>query len=211
MVSVSDTGTGMPPEVAARAFEPFFTTKEVGKGSGLGLSMVYGFIKQSRGHVKIYSEPGEGTTVRLYLPRAREGSAQVSAGGGVPVELATGNERILLVEDDSMVREHAARQLRSLGYHVTEANDGAQALRRLKQGERYDLLFTDVVMPGGMNGRDLAAAAKAVCADLKVLFTSGYSENAVVHHGRLDPGVQLLSKPYRKRDLASRVRNILDE
>lgn len=209
MVSVSDTGTGMSPDVLTRAFEPFFTTKEVGKGSGLGLSMVYGFAKQSRGHVRIYSEPGEGTTVRLYLPRARR-DEPAAAGGGRSAEMPRGTERVLVVEDDAMVREHVARQLRSLGYAVTEAPDGQQALRRLEQGEGFDLLFTDVVMPGGLNGRDLAGAARALCADIKVLFTSGYSENAIVHHGRLDPGVQLLSKPYRKRDLAERVRRILD-
>jgi PAS domain S-box-containing protein len=210
MVSVSDTGTGMPPEIVSRAFEPFFTTKEVGKGSGLGLSMVYGFAKQSRGHVKIYSELGEGTTIRLYLPRAYANQPATEAAGTTSAHLATGEERILVVEDDPMVREHVARQLRGLGYQVTEAADGQQALTRLKDGERFDLLFTDVVMPGGMNGRDLAVAAKDLCAELKVLFTSGYTENAIVHHGRLDPGVQLLSKPYRKRDLAERVRRILD-
>ena len=210
MVSVSDTGTGMPPDVVSRAFEPFFTTKEVGKGSGLGLSMVYGFAKQSRGHVRIYSEPGEGTTVRLYLPRAHTDEPTPASVGGRSAEMPRGTERVLVVEDDAMVREHVARQLRSLGYAVTEAPDGQQALLRLEQGEGFDLLFTDVVMPGGLNGRDLAAAARALCADIKVLFTSGYSENAIVHHGRLDPGVQLLSKPYRKRDLAERVRRILD-
>jgi signal transduction histidine kinase/ActR/RegA family two-component response regulator len=210
MVSVSDTGTGMPRDVVSRAFEPFFTTKDVGKGSGLGLSMVYGFAKQSRGHVKIYSETGEGTTVRLYLPRAHANQAAAESGPAPSANLASGSERILVVEDDPMVREHVARQLRSLGYHVTEAADGPQALHRLREGERFDLLFTDVVMPGGMNGRELAVAATAVCQDLKVLFTSGYSENAIVHHGRLDPGVQLLSKPYRKRDLADRVRKVLD-
>ncbi|MNJ24488.1 Blue-light-activated protein [compost metagenome] len=211
MLSVSDSGSGMPGEVVAQAFEPFFTTKEAGKGSGLGLSMVYGFVKQSRGHVNIYSEPGQGTTVRLYLPRAYDGSGVVEAPASLASGLPTGDERLLLVEDDPMVREHVARQLRGLGYVVTEASDGPEALARLAAGEPYDLLFTDVVMPGGMNGRELAQAAHRLRPDLKVLFTSGYTENAIVHHGRLDPGVQLLSKPYRKRDLAERVRRLLDD
>ncbi|MND65657.1 Blue-light-activated protein [compost metagenome] len=183
----------------------------MGKGSGLGLSMVYGFVKQSRGHVNIYSEPGQGTTVRLYLPRAYDGSGVVEAPASLASGLPTGDERLLLVEDDPMVREHVARQLRGLGYVVTEASDGPEALARLEAGEPYDLLFTDVVMPGGMNGRELAQAAHRLRPDLKVLFTSGYTENAIVHHGRLDPGVQLLSKPYRKRDLAERVRRLLDD
>lgn len=209
-VSVSDTGIGMPPEVLSRAFEPFFTTKEAGKGSGLGLSMVYGFAKQSRGHVSICSETGNGTTVSLYLPRANSFQAPADAGGSRSPDFPGGNERILVIEDDPMVREHVGRQLRSLGYHVTEGADGNFAIQRLREGHRFDLLFTDVVMPGGMNGRDLAAAAQAVCPGLKVLYTSGYSENAIVHDGRLDPHVQLLSKPYRKKELAVRVRRTLD-
>lgn len=211
MLSISDTGSGMPPEIAMRVFEPFFTTKEVGKGSGLGLSMVYGFIKQSRGHVKIYSEQGEGTTVRLYLPRALGSRGPGETTGSAVRPDITGDERILVVEDDPMVREHVARQLRGLGYEVTVASDGPQALERLECGETFDLLFTDVVMPGGLNGRELALAARRIRPDLKVLFTSGYTENAIVHQGRLDPGVQLLSKPYRKRELAEKVRRVLDE
>lgn len=208
MVSVSDTGTGMDRTVVERAFDPFFTTKDVGQGSGLGLSMVYGFAKQSRGHAKIYSEVGEGTTVRLYLPR--------SIAGLTPhIEPASedaprGSERILVVEDDALVRDHVARLLRALGYEVALAVHAADAMTVLTEERPFDLLFTDVVMPGDMNGRQLSDAAKRVQPSLKVLFTSGYTENAIVHHGRLDPGVALLSKPYRRGDLAKRVRQVLD-
>lgn len=208
MVSVSDTGTGMDRTVVERAFDPFFTTKDVGQGSGLGLSMVYGFAKQSRGHAKIYSEVGEGTTVRLYLPR--------SIAGLTPhIEPASedaprGSERILVVEDDALVRDHVARLLRALGYDVALAVHAADAMTVLTEERPFDLLFTDVVMPGNMNGRQLSDAAKRVQPSLKVLFTSGYTENAIVHHGRLDPGVALLSKPYRRGDLAKRVRQVLD-
>ena len=208
-ITVSDSGSGMAPGVASRAFEPFFTTKEIGKGSGLGLSMVYGFIRQSRGHVKICSEPDKGTTVCLYLPRSHGPISSEPAASSVTT-LAAGNERILVVEDDAMVREHVARQLDGLGYAVTVAFDGPQALAHLERGETFDLLLTDVVMPGGLNGRELAVAARRFSPDLKVLFTSGYTEDAIVHDGRLDSDVQLLSKPYRKRDLAGRVRGIFD-
>ncbi|TXL68776.1 PAS domain-containing hybrid sensor histidine kinase/response regulator [Zeimonas arvi] len=210
MVSVSDTGTGMPPDVVARAFDPFFTTKEAGKGSGLGLSMVYGFVKQSGGHVRIYSEQGEGTTARLYLPRVKAGSIDQPAparGAGV----IGGGEHILVVEDDDLVREHLIAQLRGLGYRVTGASAGRAALAELERNADIDLLFTDVVMPGGMNGRQLADTARARWPALKVLFTSGYTENAIVHHGRLDRGVHLLSKPYRRGELAAKLRRVLDE
>ena len=211
LVSVSDSGCGMPPDIALRVFEPFFTTKEVGQGSGLGLSMVYGFAKQSHGHVKIYSEPGEGTTIRLYLPRAHAVQETVPADRGPARAMVGGHERVLVVEDDPMVRDHVARQLRGLGYAVTEVSDGQKALEHLKSDADYDLLFTDVVMPGGLNGRQLAQAARLLHPNLRVLFTSGYTENAIVHNGRLDPGVHLLSKPYRKRDLADKVRRVLDD
>ncbi|MFN3613769.1 MAG: ATP-binding protein, partial [Rubrimonas sp.] len=208
MVAISDTGTGMPPEVAARAFEPFFTTKPVGRGSGLGLSMVFGFAKQSRGHVKIYSEQGQGTTVRLYLPRAHQGE-DIGAARETAEDVEGGGETILLAEDDAMVRNHGADLLRQLGYRVIAVADAAAALDALGGPETVDLLFTDVVMPGGMNGRELANRARALRPDLPVLFTSGYTENAIVHHGRLDPGVILLAKPYRRRELAAKVRQAL--
>ena len=208
LVAVSDTGIGMDRETLARVFEPFFTTKGAGKGSGLGLSMVYGFVKQSDGHIRIYSEPGQGTTVRLYLPRA---DAQVDSSPALAessvVEL--GNERILLVEDDELVRTHVSRQLQDLGYSVVDVDNGAEALEILKQDRAFDLLFTDIVMPGGMNGPQLAEKAAKLAPELPVLFMSGYTENAIVHHGRLDAGVQLIVKPFRRRELAARLRAIM--
>jgi len=208
MVAVSDNGIGMPPEVVARAFEPFFTTKDVGKGSGLGLSMVFGFIKQSQGHVQIYSEQGQGTTVRLYLPRAMSsGESLVS-----PPDAAVtgGTERVLLVEDDSLVRRHVRGQLETLGYEVVPAGNGLEALEILERGEQVDLLFTDIVMPGGMNGRELAAAVLQQRPGLPVLFTSGYAEQAILNQGKLDRGMHLLNKPYRLQELAARLRQVLD-
>ena len=166
--------------------------------------MVYGFAKQSRGHVKIYSEFGHGTTVKLYLPRAPGDHEEFFPTSSS--ELPRGQERIFLVEDDELVRMHVTRQLESLGYHVTSAHNGAEALEALKRNGDYDLLFTDVVMPGGVNGRQLAVAVAELYPNLPVLFTSGYTENAIVHHGRLDPGVHLLNKPYRLQDLAAKIR-----
>jgi CheY-like chemotaxis protein len=188
--------------------DPFFTTKGVGKGTGLGLSMVYGFVKQSNGHIKIYSEEGHGTTVRIYLPR-------LDAPIGVPSEPAPGatsvggTETILLVEDDALVRSSATAQLRDLGYTVLTAANATEALAIATRGAAFDLLFTDVMMPGGMNGRQLAEELGRRKPALRVLYTSGYTANAIVHHGRLDPGVLLLSKPYRKADLARLVRAAL--
>jgi len=209
LVAVSDTGSGIPAEDLDKVFEPFFTTKEKGRGTGLGLSMVYGFIKQSAGHIAIYSEAGEGTTIRLYLPRAagqtplaREDDAQIGCGRG---------ESILLVEDDESVRGYAEHVLNQLGYRVRSASRADQALEMLQQGMACDLLFTDVVMPGGKGGRELAEAALALRPAIKILFTSGYTENAIVHQGRLDPGVSLLSKPYRRDELARHVRRVLDQ
>ncbi|MBL8705245.1 MAG: response regulator, partial [Rhodospirillales bacterium] len=208
MVAVSDTGTGMDAATLERAFEPFFTTKEVGKGSGLGLSMVYGFIKQSKGHVRIYSEQGQGTTVKLYLPRAYTGKpTEEEASGGVAAR--RGDEKILLVEDDELVRDHVSAQLKSLGYDVVVAANGPEALDLIRRSA-FDLLFTDIVMPGGMNGRQLADEARKLRPTMPVLFTSGYTENAIVHHGRLDPGVHLLQKPYRRQELAAKLRAVLD-
>ncbi|MBQ1497172.1 MAG: PAS domain-containing protein [Sphingomonas sp.] len=214
LICVSDTGTGMDEETLAHAFEPFFTTKEVGRGTGLGLSMVYGFIKQSGGHVRIYSERGDGTTVKIYLPRVH-GTARDAAAAHAPAPPAPqGNvdETILVCEDDENVRAYTVEVLRELGYRVIEAGDGPAALAALDaEREAIDLLFTDVVLPGGMTGAVLAAEAHAKRPDLRILFTTGYARNAIVHHGRLDPGVQLLPKPFTYTDLAAKVRDMLDQ
>ena len=209
MVAVSDTGTGMTPEVVARAFEPFFTTKEVGQGSGLGLSMVFGFMKQSGGHVKIVSEPGQGTTVRLYVPRAAGRSTPAPVPALVPP--VGGTERLLVVEDEPMVRDHVTAQLAELGYRVAAAANAAEALAHLRTGAAVDLLVTDVLMPGGMDGPQLAGAARVLRPGLPVLFTSGYSEQAIHRQARLAPGSLLLGKPYRRRDLAETVRRALEQ
>jgi PAS domain S-box-containing protein len=208
-VAVSDTGTGMSAADAARAFDPFFTTKPRGKGSGLGLSMVYGFTKQSGGHVAIYSELGHGTVVTLYLRQA-QGMSEASRQAEPDASTSRG-ERILLVEDDDLVRTHALRLLGSLGYEVVAARNGPEALDMLRNGAPCDLLFTDVIMPGGMTGPQLAAAARELRPKLPVLYTSGYTENAIVHHGRVDPGVNLLHKPYRRPELAAKIRVALSE
>ncbi|WP_022681602.1 PAS domain S-box protein [Sphingobium bisphenolivorans] len=210
MVAVSDTGHGMPKDVLGRVFEPFFTTKEIGRGTGLGLSQVYGFVKQSGGHVNVYSEEGLGTTVKLYLPRyTGEAIGEPDRESGV-AQRSSGGEVILVVEDDEDVRSYSAECLRDLGYQVAEAVDGAAALRLLEQPNmRVDLLFTDVVMPG-MSGKDLCAAARALRPDLKVLYTSGYTRDSIVHGGRLDPGVELLPKPFSFEALAERVQALLD-
>jgi PAS domain S-box-containing protein len=209
LVTVTDTGCGIAPDVLRRVFEPFFTTKDKGKGTGLGLAMVYGFIKQSDGHINIYSEPGHGTTVRMYLPRAVDDSTNAPAATGA-FRIIHGTETILLVEDDEQVRRFALSQLKSLGYDVLQAQNGVEAMELIERNERIDLLFTDVVMPGGMSGRQLVDAARQRRPGLKVLLTSGYNEDAIVLHGRLDHGVQLLPKPYRRRELAKRIRSIFD-
>lgn len=210
LLSVTDTGSGMSPEVLAHAVEPFFTTKEVGKGSGLGLSMTYGFIKQSGGDVRIYSEQGFGTAVKLYLPIAHGNMLDPMLAA--PELLPTGKETILLVEDEQRVRDYAASQLEGLGYQVIAAGDALSALDRIKELEGdIDLLFTDIVMPGGMNGRELAQQLAALYPGLKVLYTSGYNRKAVIAAGRLEDGVSLLEKPYHKADLARKVRQLLDQ
>ncbi|MDB5854600.1 MAG: response regulator [Herminiimonas sp.] len=206
-LSVSDTGGGMTPEVLQRAFEPFFTTKRDGEGTGLGLSMVYGFVKQSHGHIRIYSEVGSGTTVRIYLPRSLQDEIQISESLSTPP--VGGVETILVVEDDLAVQATVVDMLAGLGYRVLKANDGESALNVLRSGIQIDLLFTDVVMPGSVRSPDLAREAKALFPDIAVLFTSGYTQNAIVHGGRLDPGVELLSKPYRRDDLARKIRSQL--
>jgi len=210
-ICVSDTGSGMSAETRARVFEPFFTTKELGRGTGLGLSMVYGFVKQSGGHITIYSEVGEGTTVKLYFPRLNIDEEALV----MPVEERTyppGSEEevVLVVEDNADVRAFSVASLTELGYGVLEAPDPDAALAILKSDRRVDLLFTDVVLPG-RTGRELADQAARLRPGLKVLFTTGYSRNAIVHHGRLDPGVRLLQKPFMFDQLATRVREILDE
>jgi signal transduction histidine kinase/CheY-like chemotaxis protein len=204
-IAVTDTGRGMDKETLDRAFEPFFTTKEAGQGTGLGLSQVYGFVKQSNGHVKIYSEPGEGTTVKIYLPRLLRDSAEPKP----PAREVPGGhagETILVVEDDPDVRAYVVEALRQLRYRVLEAKDGPTALAVTGP---IDLLLTDVVLPK-MNGRQLSDAMKARQANLRVLFMTGYSRNAIVHQGRLDPGVELIQKPLSQATLALRVRAILD-
>ncbi|HVO15908.1 MAG TPA: PAS domain S-box protein [Alphaproteobacteria bacterium] len=210
MISVTDDGTGMPPEVIERAFEPFFTTKDVGKGSGLGLSMVYGFVKQSNGHVTIYSEPGLGTTVRLYLPAASTSVAKPEASTPRTEVLPRGDATILIAEDDPFVRAYAVATLESLGYRVVEAADGRDALARLAQDAAIALLFSDIVMPGGMSGWELAERAQRLKPGLKVLLTSGYALETLASRGRLQPDMAVLGKPYRKAELARRLREVLD-
>jgi CheY-like chemotaxis protein len=208
MVAVSDTGEGIPRDLLQKVFEPFFTTKEVGKGSGLGLSMVYGFVKQSNGHVKIYSEEGHGTTVKLYLPQAASVPNPQAAEPGVAAG-DHGDETILVVEDDALVRDYVTTQIKRFGYRTLAASNAAEGLALINGEGRIDLLFTDVIIPGGMNGRQLAREAVRRRPGLKVLYTSGYTENAIVHHGRLDAGVLLLPKPYLSSDLARMLRTAL--
>ncbi|KAB1072476.1 CHASE3 domain-containing protein [Methylobacterium planeticum] len=210
MLAVSDTGHGMTPEVAARVFEPFFTTKPDGKGTGLGLAMVFGFVKQSGGHVKIYSEPGEGTTVKIYLPRAIGTAAVGGRHAGAPVELPRGSATVLVVEDEAAVREIACAILGDLGYRVLEAADGEEALRVFGANTAsIDLLLTDVVLPGKVRGRELSERVLALRPEVRVVFMSGYTENSIVHHGRLDDGVQLLGKPFKREQLARKVAEVL--
>jgi PAS domain S-box-containing protein len=209
MIAVSDTGAGIAAKNLERVFDPFFTTKEVGKGTGLGLSMVYGLVKQSGGHIKIYSEEGHGTSVKMYLPRATGMDADASEMPALaPVQ--GGHEAILIVEDDTLVRKYVVTQIRSLGYSTLEAGNALEALALIGSDAAIDLLFTDVIMPGPMNGRLLVDEALKRRPGLKTLFTSGYTENAIVHHGRLDSGVLLLAKPYRKPELARMIRMALD-
>jgi PAS domain S-box-containing protein len=210
MVAVTDTGTGMTPEVMAKVFEPFFTTKGVGKGTGLGLSQVFGFVKQSNGHIKIYSEVGHGTTIKLYLPRLYEVTNAAKPEARKDAVLPSGREVVLLVEDDEHVLSLTETMLSDLGYGVLQARNGSEALDRLAAHPDIALLFTDVVMPG-MNGRELAEEALRRRPDLKVLFTSGYTRNAVVHNGVLDPTMNLLQKPASLAQLAAKVRAVLDQ
>ena len=212
VICVTDTGTGMPPAVIARAFDPFFTTKPLGQGTGLGLSMVYGFVRQSGGHVRIYSEEGQGTTVRIYLPRHRgEGVAdeQAPLASRAPSAGKTAGS-VLVVDDEPVVRAHLAEVLEGLGCTVFEATDGASALRVLRAAPQVDLLVTDVGLPGGMNGRQLADAARETWPDLSVLFITGYAANAAVGNGILEPGMQMMMKPFALDELAAKVRAMIE-
>lgn len=208
LIAVSDSGGGMSAETIERAFEPFFTTKEAGKGTGLGLSQVYGFMKQSEGHVKIYSEPGEGATIKLYLRRRDADESAISADDREGSDRGDG-ETILIVEDDDGVRQYAAEILRDLNYQIIEAKDSAAALRLLDADKKFDLLLTDVVLPG-KNGRELATEVESRRPGTKIIFMTGYSRNAIVHHGRLDPGTELIPKPLIERTLARKIRQVLD-
>jgi PAS domain S-box-containing protein len=210
MIAITDTGTGMDMTTQERAFDPFFTTKEVGKGTGLGLSQVYGFARQSAGHVKIYSEIGEGTTVKIYLPRSASDRKNPTIDEADKLSQWTGAETILIVEDDDELRKYATDVLEELGYHVMSAGSGAAALEMLNGSHQTDLLLTDVVMPGGMNGRQLADKAVGHRPGLRVLYMTGYTRNAIIHQGRLDRGINMISKPFSFEELASKVRQVLD-
>jgi CheY-like chemotaxis protein len=209
-LAITDSGIGMGPDTLARAFDPFFTTKDAGHGTGLGLSQVYGFVKQSGGNVRIYSELGQGTTVRIYLPRMYAEERLVIEEPVVRIPRGDSSETILVVEDDDDVRAHTTSTLRELGYRILEAPNGKIALEMLAQRPEINLIFTDVGLPGGMNGRQLAEAARLQRRDVKILYTTGYARNAIVHDGRLDPGVQLITKPFTYSALAARLRDVLD-
>ncbi len=211
VVAVSDTGTGMDAETIGKAFDPFFTTKDIGQGTGLGLSQVYGFIKQSGGHAKIYSELGHGTTVKLYLPRLPSEASAGEKAAQPSTAAKRGSETVLVVEDEADVRQFAVDMLRELGYDVVEAGDGAAGLAVLDSRPDIKLLFTDVGLPGGFNGRQLADEAARRLPTIKTLYMTGYARNAIVHQGRLDSGVALISKPFTYNELAARVRAVLDE
>jgi CheY-like chemotaxis protein len=210
MLAISDNGVGMTEQVKAKAFDPFFTTKDVGQGTGLGLSQVYGFVKQSRGHVKIYSEVGEGTTIKIYLPRHHSESAETEDDLPGPIVRGRKSETILVVDDDTDVRNYSSDSLRELGYYVLEAPHARAALQLLDNHPDVAVLFTDVGLPGGMNGRQLAEEASRRYPSVKVLFTTGYARNAIVHDGRLDPGVELLTKPFTQAALGAKLRDIID-
>lgn len=209
LVTVADIGCGMTEATLSRAFEPYFTTKGVGKGSGIGLSMVYGFVKQSKGHITIQSEPDEGTTIQMYFPRF-VGDHSATTPVAMDRQSLPGQETILIVEDDLLILKQLRAQLEQLGYRVFAASEGEPALAILRDKTDIDLLLCDVVLPGGMNGQQISEAARQIRPGIKVLFTSGYAESTIVHQGRLDPGVELLCKPYRRSELAARIRKILD-
>ncbi|UFN51475.1 response regulator [Roseomonas sp. OT10] len=207
---VSDTGTGMSREVKAKAFDPFFTTKPLGQGTGLGLSMIYGFTRQSGGQTRIYSEPGQGTMVCLYLPRHHGGAEAAEAAAATsPPPRAGAGETVLVVDDEPTVRMLVMEVLEELGYAAIEAGDGAAGLKLLQSEARIDLLVTDVGLPGGMNGRQMADAARVTRPGLKVLFITGYAENAVVGDGHLEPGMHVMTKPFAMQALAQRIRSLI--
>jgi CheY-like chemotaxis protein len=213
-ISVADTGVGIPPEILDRVFEPFFTTKSAEAGSGLGLAMVHGFVKQTGGHVRIYSEVEQGTTVKIYLPRLTSADERAASPAGETVIVsemprAGDHETILVVEDNEDVRAYAKTALGELGFTVIEAATAEEGLRSVLNGDRVDLLFTDVVLPDGFSGRQLSDEVLKLRPSLPVLFTTGYTRNAIVHHGRLDPGVELLNKPYTQQDLARKIGEML--
>jgi two-component system NtrC family sensor kinase len=214
MVAVSDTGGGMAPDVISRAFEPFFTTKPTGVGTGLGLSQVYGFVKQSGGHIRIYSETGVGTTIKMYFPRltGQTDLPQWAARGVTPAQAPSldGTESVLVVEDDPQVNKLAVEALQERGYRVVSAPDGAAALKLLEHAGAIDLLLTDVVLPGGMNGRQLSDEVRKQRPATRILYMTGYTRNAIIHHGRLDPDIDLLTKPFTADALARKVRRMLD-
>jgi PAS domain S-box-containing protein len=210
VIAVTDDGAGMSPEVKRRVFEPFFTTKEIGKGSGLGLSMVYGFVKQSNGHIAIYSEPGLGTTIRMYLPADASGRAAAAQSSTADDAMPSGDETVLVTEDDPFVRSYAVACLERLGYTVVTACDSREAIAKLADGANPDILFTDIVMPGGINGWELAQEARKIRPGLKVLLTSGYALDTLIASGRLSASMPILNKPYRRADLARSLREVLD-
>ncbi len=210
LIAVTDTGSGMDAEILGKAFDPFYSTKEVGKGTGLGLSQVYGFVRQSGGHVKIYSELKVGTTVKIYLPRFYGEVAAETDVTASPLNAGSERELVLVVEDEERVRSVSVETLRDLGYSVISAEDGPAAIRLIENGAQPALLFTDVVMPG-MTGGELAKVVRRLLPGIKVLFTTGYTRNAIVHNGVLDAGTHLISKPYAIQDLAEKVRAVLDE
>jgi CheY-like chemotaxis protein len=206
---VSDTGTGMAPEVVERAFDPFFTTKPLGRGTGLGLSMIYGFARQSGGQIRIYTEVGRGTTMCLYLPRYLGAAEEVGVAAPEQVDHGLG-ETVLIVDDEATVRMLVTEVLSENGYLLLEAGDGPTALRTIETERRIDLMITDVGLPGGMNGRQLADAARVKRADLKVLFITGYAENAAINNGHLGHGMEILTKPFAMTTLANKVRKMLE-
>jgi CheY-like chemotaxis protein len=208
MLAVSDTGEGMSEETRARVFEPFFTTKGEGRGTGLGLSMVYGFVKQSSGHIQIYSEVGAGTTVKIYLPRTNRTETRAPPRP-IEADIDADAHTILVVEDEEAVRAAAVSMLDELGYRRIEAGDAQEAMDIIESGAQIDLVFSDVVMPGPLSARAFAERLRDVRPDLPILFTSGYTDNAIIHHGRLDEGVNLISKPYARAELAQRLAQML--